>query len=59
MGFYENEPQFVAHVRGPEQDEFVPVAVTIDSEPEAKMEVARKNGMKADDVEVDRIEAAH
>jgi hypothetical protein len=54
---FENEPQYVAHAKTDAMDEFVPVLVTIDSEPEARVDVATQHrGVSPDNVTIDRIE---
>lgn len=56
MSYYENEPQYLAHATTDQMDKTVPVAVTIDSKPEARMEVAQKNNLSPSAVTIESIE---
>lgn len=56
MSYYENEPQFIAHATTADMDDTVTIPVTIDSKPEARMEVAQRNGISPDAVTIERIE---
>lgn len=56
MSFYENEPQYVAYAKGPGDEGFTPVPVTIDSKPEAKQELSHRVNVPVGEIEIDGFE---